>query len=141
MTIMLIGNKMCVECSFFCLISSDLEAKRAVSREEGEQFARENGLIFMETSAKTAANVEEVQCLVFTDMKAFISTAKQIYERIQQGQLDIKNDVCTYLSHCQFRDNSSFACSLQANGIRVGQQQPSSAAAAPSAGSAEGGCC
>jgi hypothetical protein len=39
---------------------SDLEAKRAVSREEGEQFARDNGLIFMETSAKTAANVEEV---------------------------------------------------------------------------------
>jgi hypothetical protein len=39
---------------------SDLESKRAVSREEGEQFARENGLIFMETSAKTAANVEEV---------------------------------------------------------------------------------
>jgi Ras-related protein Rab-2A len=44
----LIGNK------------SDLEHKRAVSTEEGEQFAKENGLIFIETSAKTAANVEEV---------------------------------------------------------------------------------
>jgi Ras-related protein Rab-2A len=31
-----------------------------VQKEEGEAFARENGLIFMETSAKTAANVEEV---------------------------------------------------------------------------------
>ena len=80
---------------------SDLEAKRVVSKEEGEQFAKENGsfcvlcsyattapswssynyllswlsppylflfilefnsagLLFMETSAKTAANVEEV---------------------------------------------------------------------------------
>jgi len=29
---------------------------------QGEAFAREHGLIFMETSAKTAANVEEV-CL------------------------------------------------------------------------------
>lgn len=33
--------------------------RRAVSTEEGEQFAREHGLVFMETSAKTAHNVEE----------------------------------------------------------------------------------
>jgi hypothetical protein len=39
---------------------SDLEARRDVKREEGEAFAREHGLVFMETSAKTAANVEEV---------------------------------------------------------------------------------
>lgn len=39
---------------------SDLEARREVKREEGEAFAREHGLVFMETSAKTAANVEEV---------------------------------------------------------------------------------
>jgi hypothetical protein len=31
-----------------------------VSYEEGEQFAKEHGLIFMEASAKTAQNVEEV---------------------------------------------------------------------------------
>jgi len=42
---------------------SDLEARRDVKKEEGEAFAREHGLIFMETSAKTAANVEEVDCL------------------------------------------------------------------------------
>jgi len=40
--------------------NSDLEARRDVKKEEGEAFAREHGLIFMETSAKTAANVEEV---------------------------------------------------------------------------------
>ena len=43
---------------------SDLEARRDVKREEGEAFAREHGLIFMETSAKTAANVEEVSGLL-----------------------------------------------------------------------------
>jgi Ras-related protein Rab-2A len=51
MTIMLIGNK------------CDLAHRRAVSTEEGEQFAKENGLVFMETSAKTAHNVEDV-CFV-----------------------------------------------------------------------------
>lgn len=54
MTIMLIGNK------------SDLAHRRAVSYEEGEKFAKENGLIFMEASAKTAQNVEEVNLLCHT---------------------------------------------------------------------------
>jgi GTPase SAR1 family protein len=50
MTVMLIGNK------------CDLSHRRAVSYEEGEQFAKEHGLVFMEASAKTAQNVEEVNC-------------------------------------------------------------------------------
>ena len=61
MAIMLIGNK------------SDLDHRRAVSTTEGEQFAKENGLIFLETSAKTSANVEQ----------AFIRTAQKIHENIK----------------------------------------------------------
>merc|ERR1739848_265961 len=53
--IMLIGNK------------SDLANKRAVSKEEGEAFAAKNGLTFLETSAKTAENVEAVG-LIFTQI-------------------------------------------------------------------------
>ncbi|MBA0606427.1 hypothetical protein Godav_018884 [Gossypium davidsonii] len=44
----LVGNK------------SDLDSKREVQVEEGEEFAQENGMLFMETSAKTAENVNEL---------------------------------------------------------------------------------
>lgn len=66
MTIMLIGNK------------SDLEHRRAVSSKEGEAFAQEHNLIFLETSAKSAANVE----------LAFINTAEKVYEKIKSGAYD-----------------------------------------------------
>ena len=56
MQIILIGNKV------------DLESERQVSTEEGETFAKKHNLIFFETSAKTAINVE----------KAFLSVTKQI---------------------------------------------------------------
>jgi Ras-related protein Rab-2A len=65
-TIMLIGNK------------CDLESKRQVSKEEGEAFAQQHGLVFMETSAKTAQNVDE----------AFVRTANAIYENVQKGMID-----------------------------------------------------
>ena len=67
---MLIGNK------------SDLESERDVKREEGEAFAREHNLIFMETTAKTAANVKE----------AFIKSAREIYDKIQEGIFDVNNE-------------------------------------------------
>lgn len=70
MTIMLIGNK------------SDLSHKREVSTEEGERFAAEHGLVFLETSAKTAHNVEE----------AFINTARKIHEKIESGDVDANNE-------------------------------------------------
>lgn len=100
MVIMLIGNK------------CDLDARREVKREEGEAFAREHGLIFMETSAKTAANVEE----------AFINTAKEIYEKIQEGVFDINNE---------------------ANGIKIGPQLAPSNPGLTGGGQATGssGCC
>jgi len=70
MTIMLIGNK------------CDLTHRRAVTTEEGEQFAKEHGLIFLETSARTAHNVED----------AFINTAREIYRKIQDGVFDVSNE-------------------------------------------------
>ncbi|KAH3745289.1 rab2 protein [Pelomyxa schiedti] len=65
--IMLIGNK------------CDLESSRVIPREEGERFAKENGLFFLETSAKTAHNVEE----------AFLQTATRIYEDVETGRITL----------------------------------------------------
>lgn len=49
----------------------------------GAQFAHQHGLIFLETSAKTAQNVDE----------AFLYTARKIYDNIQSGVCDPNNEV------------------------------------------------
>ena len=56
----LIGNK------------NDLEDQRQVKLEEGEELAKKNNLLFLETSAKTAYNVED----------AFVKSAEQILDNI-----------------------------------------------------------
>eukprot|EP01132_Coremiostelium_polycephalum_P002845 gene2845-3536_t len=68
--IMLIGNK------------KDLEGQRDVTFEEASAFAKQNGLIFVESSAKTGENVEE----------AFLRTAKLIFQSVQEGNVDLIPD-------------------------------------------------
>merc|ERR1719382_76242 len=65
-SIILVGNK------------CDLEDERQVSAEEGAAFAKTNGLLFLETSAKTGHNVDE----------AFLIPAKDIYEKLKRGMMD-----------------------------------------------------
>ncbi|XP_062225886.1 ras-related protein Rab-2-B isoform X1 [Phragmites australis] len=123
MTIMLVGNK------------CDLSHRRAVSYEEGEQFAKEHGLIFMEASAKTAQNVEEVmldswsvylllrifQILIMPfEMQAFVKTAGAIYKKIQDGVFDVSNE---------------------SYGIKVGYAVPGQSGGAGASSSQGGGCC
>lgn len=66
---MLVGNKV------------DLEEQREVTYEEASRFADENGLIYIETSAKTGKNIEE----------AFFRTAQHIFKNIESGVIDANN--------------------------------------------------
>ena len=52
--IMLVGNK------------SDLPSPRAVSTDEAKAYAEENSMLFHETSAKDATNVESAFCKLIT---------------------------------------------------------------------------
>lgn len=63
--ITLVGNK------------SDLDHKRVVQASEGQEFARENDLLFVEASAKTAEGVEE----------AFMRTAQMVHSKLMSGKL------------------------------------------------------
>ena len=64
--ILLVGNK------------TDLADRRQVSFEEGQKFARDNGLIFFETSALDGNNVES----------AFIRGATEVYEGVLMNRFD-----------------------------------------------------
>ena len=61
----LVGNK------------SDLE-ERQVSTEEGQKLAEENGMLFLETSAKTGENVKEL----------LEESAKEIYKKMKENTYD-----------------------------------------------------
>ena len=68
----LVGNK------------SDLNEKRKVKTEEGQQLAKNHNMLFYETSAKTGENVD----IIFED------SAKEINKKINEGYYDLESDVC-----------------------------------------------
>ena len=70
--IILIGNKI------------DLIDKRQVSFDDGQEFAINQGIIFMETSAKTGDGVEEI----------FKKSAQEIKKRIGENYYDLNSETC-----------------------------------------------
>ncbi|CAO1412909.1 unnamed protein product [Diamesa serratosioi] len=64
--ILLVGNK------------KDLDEEREVTFLEASNFAQENDLIFLETSAKTGENIEE----------SFLKCSKTILAKIETGEID-----------------------------------------------------
>ena len=70
--IILIGNK------------TDLEDKRSVSFDEGNDFAIQNGIIFAETSAKTGYGIDEI----------FLKSAKEIAKNMNENYYDLTSETC-----------------------------------------------
>ena len=68
----LVGNK------------SDLNEQRKVSLEEGQQMAKNNNMMFFETSAKSGANVDKI----------FEQSAKEIDSKLNEGYYDLESDIC-----------------------------------------------
>ncbi len=58
-------------------------SRREISFEEGDKFAQNNNMIFIETSAKTGVNVE----------KTFTSLGERIYQKLEKGIIDVSHDV------------------------------------------------
>lgn len=83
--VIMIGNK------------KDLESKRQVSYEEGEELARQYRLMFLETSAKTAFNVEE----------AFISSARCILDTIDTSKIQDNSNKVTLTSESTHRQKDN----------------------------------
>jgi Ras-related protein Rab-2A len=108
---MLIGNK------------ADMEARRQVSTAEGEKFAADHNLIFLETSAKTASNVEE----------AFVRTASKIHENIVKNVYDIRSDSSGIKLGTQ--------APAQGAAAGAGGSIKPTAGGAAAGGAAGGGCC
>ena len=78
-------REMCYKDILICLVGNktDLDSKRAVSKEEGQKFADDNGLLFFETSAQDGTNIEEL----------FNKSTSVIVTRVESGkvQLDTHN--------------------------------------------------
>ena len=63
---------------------SDLNEKRKVSVEEGQQMARNHNMLFFESSAKTGDNVDRI----------FEVSAQEINKKINDGYYDLDSDSC-----------------------------------------------
>lgn len=89
----LVGNK------------SDQAKKREVSTEDGQQYADEHDMEFIETSAKTGRHVEE----------AFQRLAKRIYKKVEQREIKLtdgwegvkKGELGTGKRSAPYRDNGT----------------------------------
>lgn len=84
---LLVGNK------------ADLTSKRAVTFDQGKEFADSLGIEFLETSAKNATNVE----------KAFMTMAAQIKSRMKAQPINA-NTKATKLTPSQNVSNSGGGC-------------------------------
>jgi len=78
-------REMCYKDILICLVGNktDLESSRVVTKEQGQKFADDNGLLFFETSAQDGTNIEAL----------FTKATAEIVTKVESGkiQLDTHN--------------------------------------------------
>lgn len=80
--VVLVGNKCDLASSSTVSGDSDAPNKRQVTREEAEEWCKENRVMqYVETSAKSGENVE----------RAFLEVAERIYQNIEAGKYDLND--------------------------------------------------
>ncbi|XP_074794479.1 ras-related protein Rab-13 isoform X1 [Natator depressus] len=75
----------------------DMETKRKVQRERAEKLAKEHGIRFFETSAKSSVNVEEAFNTLAQDI--LLKSTKKL-GKIPKGHLDLKSSPKRSSSKC-----------------------------------------
>lgn len=90
LVIVLVGNKM------------DLEEEREVKYQEGLDKAKDLGMAFMETSALTAQNINEVFKKEIMDI--FLYKIKQTYEKIEERELE-KDEISHKMNNVMLQTN------------------------------------
>ena len=80
--ILLVGNK------------NDLDFRRCVLYEEGQELADEFGAIFFETSAKTNYNVNEIFNLLIMDIIEELEKDEKTSIKLKNDDINNKNDKC-----------------------------------------------
>jgi Ras-related protein Rab-2A len=68
----LVGNKI------------DLFNKRVVSTSEGETLAHDNNMLFIETSALSGYNIDEL----------FFNASKEVKDRLENGYIELRDESC-----------------------------------------------
>ena len=96
--IILVGNK------------NDLENERQVSYEEGLEFAKNNNIVFFETSAKTGKNISEL----------FQTSAIEINKKIEEDFYDLENESCGIkIGNIDSNNNNSYSINGSYNNISL----------------------
>lgn len=99
--LVLVGNK------------SDLEDQRAVSTERGSELARENNMLFFETSALNGNGIQE----------AFQKSIEEVDQRIRSGYYDLSNSANQGIKKIENEDNDVGERVIDKKALSIGRKE------------------
>ena len=91
---------------FICLVGNkiDLEDKRVISTEEGEKYAKNNNINFMEVSAKSGEGITDL----FS--KAIKGSMDKVFSTNEKEEIDDKVRLSSFLEKDEFKQKNRMCC-------------------------------